>query len=368
MKKFVFISLVLVLMLSMVFAALKDVPANHWATPAINSLVSKGIIAGYPDGTYRGKAFITRYQMAVVLDKAVNYLESSLAKVEDSVSAIQGFNNDISFLYKKLGIVSDKLENTASTNDLNEVKATLNAVFKTVSINNQQTNDSITGLSNIVYSNKDKLMGISEKVVDLEKTVSGLNYSNDLDLIYSKLAALKELQFNQVKDIKDLQNEATSLNYLSKSVKDNQAAINSVALSLGSTLYNLQGTVSANTDSIKSIQEKVASLNDLSASVKDNQAAINSVALSLGSTIYNMQDTVNSNSDSIESLQASVKNVNSDLTNLQASVKNVNSDLTKLSSSVSENGKTAKSASSMAMMALVVGIVGIALGAYAAFK
>jgi len=315
MKKFVFISLVLVLMLSMVFAALKDVPANHWAAPAINSLASKGIIAGYPDGTYRGKAFITRYQMAVVLDKAVNYLESPLAsvqeklknltntvltlndynsflntqqmqmqdkmasmaatitKLQNTIAGIEGFNNDISFLYKKLGIVSDKLENTASTSDLNEVKATLNAVFKTVSINNQQTNDSITGLSNIVYSNKDKLMGISEKVVDLEKTVSGLNYSNDLDLIYSKLAALKELQFDQVKDIKDLQNK-------------------------------------------------------------------------------------------VESLQT----LDADLTNLQASVKNVNSDLTKLSSSVSENGKTAKSASSMAMMALVVGIVGIALGAYAAFK
>ena len=348
-------------MSSMVFAALKDVPANHWAAPAINSLVSKGIISGYPDGTYRGKAFVTRYQIAVVLNKAVNYLESPLNSVQEKLknltntvltlndydsflntqqmkmddklssmaatitsiqnelSGVEGFNNDISFLYKKLEIVSGKLNSFATVDDVSNLKATVSAVFKTVSVNNQQTNDSITGLSNIVYSNKDKLMDLSSKTAslensfaDLQKKVSNMNYSNDLDLIYSKLAALKELQFNQ-------------------------------------------------TDAIKKLQDSVESLNNLSASVKDNQAAINSVALSLGSTLYNLQDTVSANGDSINKLQKSLSTVNLNLTK-------VSSDVSALKTTVSENTKSAKSASSTAMMALIAAIVGIALGAYAIVK
>ncbi|MGI8746868.1 MAG: S-layer homology domain-containing protein [Deinococcus sp.] len=33
---------------------LTDVPAGHWAKDAIDKIVAKGIILGYPDGTYRG--------------------------------------------------------------------------------------------------------------------------------------------------------------------------------------------------------------------------------------------------------------------------------------------------------------------------
>ena len=351
MKKFVFISLAVVLMSTMVFGALKDVPANHWATPAINSLVSKGIINGYPDGTYRGKAFVTRYQIAVILDKAVNYLESPLNSLQDKVksltntvltlndygsflntqqmamqdkmdsmaatitsiqnelSGVEGFNNDISFLYAKLGKLSDQLQGSASADDVANLKDTINAVFKTVSVNNQQTNDSITGLSNLVYSNKDKLMDLSSKTANLESSISSLesklgNTPNDLDLIYTKLAALKELQFNQ-------------------------------------------------TDAIKKLQDNLDSLSDLSASVKDNQAAINSVALSLGSTLYNLQDTVSANGDAISKLQSSVEDTNTNLTK-------VSSDVTALKGNV-------KSASSTALFALILGIVGTALGAYAAF-
>jgi chromosome segregation ATPase len=343
----------------MVFAALKDVPANHWAAPAINSLVSKGIINGYPDGTYRGKAFITRYQIAVILDKAVNYLESPLNSLQEKVknltntvltlndyssflntqqmamqdrmdsmtatitsiknelSGVEGFNNDISFLYKKLGILSDQMKGFASEDEVSSLKDTVSAVFKTVSVNNQQTNDSITGLSNLVYSNKDKLMDLSSKTAKLESSISSLesklgNTPNDLDLIYTKLAALKELQFNQ-------------------------------------------------TDAIKKLQDSIDSLNNLSASVKDNQAAINSVALSLGSTLYNLQDTVSANGDAISKLQSSVKDTNANLTK-------VSSDVASLKGTVNENSKTAKSASSMAVFALILGIVGTALGAYAIIK
>ena len=46
-----------------------DVPAEHWATDAVTNLVSKGIVEGYGDGTYRGDRNITRYEATNILAK-----------------------------------------------------------------------------------------------------------------------------------------------------------------------------------------------------------------------------------------------------------------------------------------------------------
>src|SRR2546423_3401973 len=46
-----------------------DVPKDHWAFPAVESLRVKGIVRGYPDGNFRGKRTITRYEFAAGLDR-----------------------------------------------------------------------------------------------------------------------------------------------------------------------------------------------------------------------------------------------------------------------------------------------------------
>jgi hypothetical protein len=44
-----------------------DVPTDHWAYDAINTLQKDGILIGYPDGTFAGKRTITRYEFAVAI-------------------------------------------------------------------------------------------------------------------------------------------------------------------------------------------------------------------------------------------------------------------------------------------------------------
>ena len=51
--------------------AFKDVDRSHWAYDAVESLRSKGILLGYPDGYFRGKRTLTRYEFAVALDRAL---------------------------------------------------------------------------------------------------------------------------------------------------------------------------------------------------------------------------------------------------------------------------------------------------------
>src|SRR2546423_12896253 len=48
-----------------------DVPKDHWAFPAVESLRVKGIVRGYPDGNFRGKRTITRYEAAAGLNGAL---------------------------------------------------------------------------------------------------------------------------------------------------------------------------------------------------------------------------------------------------------------------------------------------------------
>ncbi|MCC3144916.1 S-layer homology domain-containing protein [Halanaerobium sp. Z-7514] len=49
-----------------------DVPSDHWAYDAINSLVAAGVVEGYPDGEYKGQESMTRYEMAVMVSRALD--------------------------------------------------------------------------------------------------------------------------------------------------------------------------------------------------------------------------------------------------------------------------------------------------------
>ncbi|WP_224312263.1 S-layer homology domain-containing protein, partial [Trichormus variabilis] len=50
---------------------LKDI-GNHWAAPFIRELVQQGIVSGFPDGTFKPDATMTRAQYAALLVKAFN--------------------------------------------------------------------------------------------------------------------------------------------------------------------------------------------------------------------------------------------------------------------------------------------------------
>jgi len=60
-----------------------DVPMNHWAYDAISQLAAKGIIQGYPDGTYRGNHPMTRYEMSMLVARALATVDMEKASKED---------------------------------------------------------------------------------------------------------------------------------------------------------------------------------------------------------------------------------------------------------------------------------------------
>ncbi len=45
---------------------------GYWAEPFISALIAKGILQGYPDGTFKPSQLVTRAEFAAILDKAFN--------------------------------------------------------------------------------------------------------------------------------------------------------------------------------------------------------------------------------------------------------------------------------------------------------
>jgi len=53
-----------------------DVPASHWAAPAVARLKTAGIISGYDDGRFNGNSPASRYEIAVIIDNLIRYLRN----------------------------------------------------------------------------------------------------------------------------------------------------------------------------------------------------------------------------------------------------------------------------------------------------
>ncbi|MCA9835402.1 MAG: S-layer homology domain-containing protein [Trueperaceae bacterium] len=58
--------------------AFPDIPAGHWAGDAVKRISDLGIVIGFPDGTYRGNESFTRYQMALVISRLLDVIQSNM--------------------------------------------------------------------------------------------------------------------------------------------------------------------------------------------------------------------------------------------------------------------------------------------------
>lgn len=78
MRSIVFVlgALLLALMMAPAFAQspFADVPTDHWAYNAVNDLAEKGLLEGYPDGMFKGKQALTRYEFAQAIARIMDKL------------------------------------------------------------------------------------------------------------------------------------------------------------------------------------------------------------------------------------------------------------------------------------------------------
>lgn len=66
-----------------------DVPLDHWAYDAVNKLAEDGIIDGYGDTNFGGDKPITRYEMAQLVEKAMQNQENARAVDKAAIEKLQ---------------------------------------------------------------------------------------------------------------------------------------------------------------------------------------------------------------------------------------------------------------------------------------
>ncbi len=73
-----------------------DVPADHWAYSAVNTLQKAGIVIGYPDGTYGGRRAMTRYEFAVAIARLLPMVQNQIDTSQFvKTGDFQAFQNDV---------------------------------------------------------------------------------------------------------------------------------------------------------------------------------------------------------------------------------------------------------------------------------
>ncbi|MGQ9880330.1 MAG: S-layer homology domain-containing protein [Armatimonadota bacterium] len=65
-----------------------DVPPGHWAYDAIEELVNLGVLKGYPDGTFKGKAPMTRYEFAIAIRDALAAVREEIEEVRRQIPGV----------------------------------------------------------------------------------------------------------------------------------------------------------------------------------------------------------------------------------------------------------------------------------------
>lgn len=60
----------------------EDVPTTHWAYPAVQHLIAKGLLQNYPNGRFLGDRPMTRYEIAVLLKRILDSLAQTPVTLE----------------------------------------------------------------------------------------------------------------------------------------------------------------------------------------------------------------------------------------------------------------------------------------------
>ncbi|MBI4859510.1 MAG: S-layer homology domain-containing protein [Candidatus Riflebacteria bacterium] len=96
----------------------RDVPRDHWAYDAIDKMVREGIMEGHPDGTFKGRKVVSRYDMA----KTVAKLLARVTQIQASGSTLtpdnmlridrltQEFKSELELLGVKIDFVEKRLD------------------------------------------------------------------------------------------------------------------------------------------------------------------------------------------------------------------------------------------------------------------
>ena len=93
-----------------------DIEENHWAYVAVDDMTKRGLLVGYPDGTFKGDRAVTRYEFAEVIHRAIEKAKE-LGQTVDS-RLVEEFKPEL----MRYAVEGKKLERVHVNKSTKEVK------------------------------------------------------------------------------------------------------------------------------------------------------------------------------------------------------------------------------------------------------
>lgn len=251
MKQKLFITtIVFILVFSTVVSAatIKDVNQDHWAYQSVMKLVDEGLIQLYEDGTFRGNDKISRYQLAEIIAKILEKIDSGSVKAS---------TQDMELLRKLSVEFREELVDLAVQGEAFAEQ------IKSIEQKNIIQDEFMTEIKDVDVSLlKDRIKDLSEKIKNVE---------SDVSQIIESILRIKQLE-NRLALIEEDSNKQTVL------IEENQKQIEELrTLNLQTTdeiIEALQNRISINDTRIRSLQDEVNTLKS-ELNSKDNQISSN---------------------------------------------------------------------------------------------
>lgn len=283
MKKLLILALVLVVALG-VFASemFPDVSATHWAYPFVDQLKDKGIIIGYPDGTFKGCNTMTRYEAAAMISRLLTYIEGDIVgtKITDVINVLDAVSLRLGTMIRKNDEFEKKTDVAISglkAADV-DIKANIEEISKTVESLKQTANIHDKDIMKLYEALAALQKRLDVKVADLENALSAKIDANE-----EKIAALSDLTAEQVNYVMD---ELDSINSQVSELRDGlfavrddmEASIADLKEADEAISSKLSVEIAAVNKEIEALQKKVFAFGPLKDVVKDLSATANAQA------------------------------------------------------------------------------------------
>ncbi len=245
-QKLFITTIVFILIFSTVVSAatIKDVNQDHWAYQNVMKLVDEGLLQLYEDGTFRGNDKISRYQLAGIVAKILEKIDSGSVKAS---------TQDMELLRKLSVEFQEELVDLAVQGEA------FTEQIKSIEQKNIIQDEFMAEIKDVDVSLlKDRIKDLSEKIENVE---------SDVSQIIESILRIKQLE-NRLALIEEDSNKQTVL------IEENQKQIEELRmLNLQTTdeiIEALQNRISINDTRIRSLQDEVNTLKS-ELNSKDNQ-------------------------------------------------------------------------------------------------
>jgi hypothetical protein len=285
----------LLTVLSMGFglAQFSDVPAGHWAKEAVEALAAKGILVGFPDGTFRGNETLTRYQAALIIYRLLQQIEEELkakgesptmeAMSSEDLEALKNAIQELAAELAALGVRVSALEDSAATKDdiarleamIEELKAQPAPEPGMDQAALQDLLDRVEAASIAADTALAQAQQLAEQLDALAQDVEGVKgdvaaLATQVEANAQAIQALNELAVLLNQDVLSLQDRVTALekgladlqgvDFEQFATKEDVAAVQEFAAALRSDLVSLSEKVSKLEGTVTDLSGKVATL------------------------------------------------------------------------------------------------------------